>query len=171
VTFARHLGLTKEVVSALQIADARRRQDLEGVVQNKHAHVANIGNVQAVLRKAIELLNASSSEKTINWRKTGLNHATSLALFVPVPARLSDTELSWGEGISHCEAGYTIDIKTINTGQRVSSVLPAFLNPFLDAILLEGLGDRRLTIRRNDAIANKRPLFTKAQDSFSITRR
>lgn len=166
--FARYAGAPTDIVAALRMAEARRQADSGKVVALKYAKMAEIGSVHTVLEKAVDLLGESRTQKTLNRRMTRLNHASSLALFVLLPVRLSDTCLCWGRDIGWCEAGYTIDIDTKKTGEPVSGPLPAFLTPFVDALLLRGLDEAYLPAIRQAAIREQRPLLANRNEQAAF---
>jgi hypothetical protein len=91
---------------------------------------------------------------------TRLNQASSLALFVLVPVRLSDTCLVWGRDIGWGPEGYFVNFITNKTRAPMRRQLPAFLTPFLDALLLRGLDEAFLPAVREKAIGDQRPLLT-----------
>jgi hypothetical protein len=157
--FARYTSAPADLIEALRIALARREQDSDKVLALKHRKAAEIGAVRTVLEKAVEQLARSRTERTLTWRMTRLNHAASLALFVLLPVRLSDTCLVWGRDIVWDGTGYFVAFITNKTRAPVRRPLPAFLTPFLDALLLRGLDEAFLPAVRERAIREQRPLL------------
>jgi hypothetical protein len=90
---------------------------------------------------------------------TRLNHAASLALFVLLPVRLSDTCLVWGRDIVWDGTGYFVAFVTNKTRAPVRRRLPAFLTPVLDALLLRGLDEAFLPAVREKALREQRPML------------
>jgi hypothetical protein len=129
------------------------------VLALKHRKAAEIGPVRTVLEKAVEQLARSRTERTLTWRMTRLNQAASLALFVLLPVRLSDTCLVWGRDIIWDGTGYFVAFITNKTRAPVRRRLPAFLTPFLDALLLRGLDEAFLPAARERARKEQLPLL------------
>jgi hypothetical protein len=162
--FARYTSAPAELIEALRIALARREEDSDKVLALKHRKAAEIGAVRTVLDKAVEQLARSRTERTLTWRMTRLNHAASLALFVLLPVRLSDTCLVWGRDIVWNGTGYFVAFITNKTRAPVRRRLPAFLTPFLDALLLRGLDEVFLPAVRERAMREQRPLLAQRSE-------
>jgi hypothetical protein len=157
--FARYTSAPADLVEALGIALERRKLEKEKVLALKHRKAAEIGAVRTVLEKAVEQLARSRTERTLTWRMTRLNQAASLALFVLLPVRLSDTCLVWGRHIGWDGDSYFVNFITNKTRAPVRRQLPAFLTPFLDALLLRGLDEAFLPAVRERVIKDRRPLL------------
>ena len=162
--FARYTSAESDILEALGIALERRKLEKEKVLALKHRKAAEIGPVRTVLDKAVEQLARSRTERTLTRRMTRLNHASSLALFVLLPVRLSDTCLVWGRDIVWDGTGYFVAFITNKTRAPVRRRLPAFLTPFLDALLLRGLDDAFLPAVRDRAMREQRPLLTQRSE-------
>jgi hypothetical protein len=157
--YARYTSEPADLIEALRIALERRQQDSDKVLALKHGKAAEIGAVKTVLEKAVEQLARSRTERTVTWRMTRLNDAASLALFVLLPVRLSDTCLVWGKHIVWDGTGYFVAFITNKTRAPVRRRLPDFLTPVLDALLLRGLDEAFLPAVRERAIREQRPLL------------
>lgn len=121
--------------------------------------------------RAIDLLAASRSERSLELRVAKLNAAATLALFSLIPLRVKDTNLLWGVHVAHTGQRYRLDIRTSKCGTEFHGEVCDFVTPFLDALLLRGCDETYLGMKRQEALRSKQALFAHANGRHMSNRR
>jgi hypothetical protein len=88
-----------------------------------------------------------------------LNEAAILALWTPLPLRLGDSRLRWGEDVYWTSAGYRVAIDTHEAEVPLRGRLHPILTPFLDALVLNLMDPARLEPMRAVTLARELPLL------------
>ena len=133
----------------------KRKRD----IPKKFEKLDKIGSVSNILGRATDLLAASRKQRSLELRMAKLNAATALALFTLVPLRVADTNMLWGEQLTHTGVRYRLDLCTQKCGVEFHGEICDFVSPFLDALLLRGCDERFLSMKRNEALQKQLPLF------------
>lgn len=160
--FARVLRVSDEVLDNLRNIERDFNRKSEADVPKKFETLDKIGSVNNVLGRAVNLLSASRSQRSLELRMANLNAATAVALFALIPLRVADTNMKWGEHLTHTGGRYRMDLSTSKCGVEFHGEICDFVTPFLDALLLRGCDTIFLERKRNEALQAKKPVFAHA---------
>jgi hypothetical protein len=169
--FAEVLGLDRGIMADLRNIERDFFRKKQSDIPKKFARLDELGSVDGVLGRAINLLAASRSERSLELRVAKLNAAATLALFSLIPLRVKDTNLLWGVHVTHTGQRYRLDIRTSKCGTEFHGEVCDFVTPFLDALLLRGCDETYLGMKRQEALQSKQVLFAHANGRHMSNRR
>lgn len=169
--FAAVLGLDQGVMADLRNIERDFFYKKQSDIPKKFARLDELGSVDGVLGRAIDLLAASRSERSLELRVAKLNAAATLALFSLIPLRVKDTNLLWGADVTHTGQRYRLDVRTSKCGTEFHGEVCDFVTPFLDALLLRGSDETFLDMKRNEALQSRQALFAHANGRHMSNRR
>lgn len=177
---ARFVQSEKEVDEALREIVADYQRLANGSVKLKEGRFAQFASIDLLFDHAFILLDQGLAETHGTKRVTLLVDAAAIAFLTLIPLRNADTVLRWGEHISIDASGiddwvYRIDTSISKTCVDFGGKLHPILNPFLEALLLQGRHPAFLHRRLAEAIANREPVFPlsnrNARSSYGLSRR
>lgn len=166
-------GAIRELVSAY-------KQSAAGSNRLKDFRYANLASIDVLFDQAYILLHTGLTEWHKTKRTSLLVDAAAIAFLSLIPMRNADTVLRWGKHISIDTSAnddwvYRIDTSISKTCVDFGGKLHPILNPFLEALLLQGQHPAFLQQRLAIAIANQEPVFPlsndKARSSRNLSRR
>jgi hypothetical protein len=160
--FAKVLGVEQTVMEDLRSIQVDFFHKKQGDIPKKFNRLDEVGSVSNVLGRATDLLAASRTEQSLEFRVAKLNAAASLALFSLIPLRVRDTNLLWGIHVSYTGQRYRLDVRTSKCGTEFHGEICDFVTPFLDALLLRGCDETFLNLKRNEALRSGQALFAHA---------
>lgn len=169
--FAEVLGLDRGIMADLRNIEQDFFRKKQADIPKKFARLEELGSVDGVLGRAIDLLAASRKERSLELRVAKLNAAATLALFSLIPLRVKDTNLLWGVHVTHTGQRYWLDIRTSKCGTEFHGEVCDFVTPFLDALLLRGCDETYLGMKRQEALQSKQALFAHANGRHMSNRR
>jgi len=148
--------------------------------KRKEDKYARLPNLKDTFEIANWLLVSGSVEPHATKRNTMLTDAAALAFLSIIPLRNKNTVLRWGEHISILDRPidnwiYRIDTKITKTLVDFGGKIHPILNPFIEALLLQGQHEAFLPRLRCEAIARRAPVFPtttgQPRDAGSLSRR
>lgn len=157
--FGELLGLDPLLMAALRTHENRLRQQLDSVVPLKFGRLDKLPGLSATWGLAADLLGQSAVAARRQTRLRLLNEAVVVALWALLPLRLRDGQLLWGRDIRFDGACYRVDIETGKEEEPLRGALHRVLTPFLDALVLRGMGRAWLGELRHRAMEEELPLF------------
>lgn len=169
--FAAVLGLDQGGMADLRNIERDFFCKKQSDIPKKFARLDELGSIDGVLGRAVDLLAASRSERSLELRVAKLNAAATLALFSLIPLRVKDTNLLWGVHVTHTGQRYRLDIRTSKCGTEFHGEICDFVTPFLDALLLRGSDETYLGMKRQEALHSKQALFAHANGRHMSNRR
>ncbi|MDO6732450.1 hypothetical protein Q4577_20680 [Marinovum sp. 2_MG-2023] len=169
--FAAVLGLDGGVIADLRNIERDFFFKKQADIPKKFARLDELGSLEGVLGRAIDLLAASRSERSLELRVAKLNAAATIALFSLIPLRVKDTNLLWGVHVTHTGQRYRLDVRTSKCGTEFHGEICDFVTPFLDALLLRGCDETFLDKKRKVALHSKKVLFAHANGRHMSNRR
>lgn len=161
VKFVQPDPYIEEAISEL-VSDCRKAAN--GSVRLKEGRYAKLASIDVLFHQAYALLDAGQSEEHRTKRVALLVDAAAIAFLTLIPLRNADTVLRWGEDITIDAYGkddwvYRLDTSSSKTCVDFGSKLHPILNPFLEALLLQGQHPAFLQRRLAEAIASRQPVF------------
>lgn len=178
--FAKFVQPDADIVDAIREVTSEYRILGIGSTSLREGRFAKLGSIDVLFEHAYTLLDKGLSEKHSTKRVALLVDAAAIAFLTLIPLRNADSVLRWGEHLS-IDASYKDDwIYRIDTSISKTLVdfggkLHPILNPFLEALLLQGRHPAFLQRRLAEAIANSEPVFPlsngNARSSNNLSRR
>ncbi|SFD84982.1 hypothetical protein [Roseivivax sediminis] len=169
--FAQVLGLDRGIMADLRNVEQDFFRKKQADIPKKFARLDELGSVESVLGRAIDLLAASRNERSLELRVAKLNAAATMALFSLIPLRVKDTNLLWGVHVTHTGQRYRLDVRTSKCGTEFHGEICDFVTPFLDALLLRGCDVEFLGLKRKEALQSRQALFAHANGRHMSNRR
>ncbi|CUH99353.1 hypothetical protein [Leisingera aquaemixtae] len=136
--FAKHAGYPKEISDVLLETHWALKADAKEELREKEIKLARnpVGLVDFAIT-AHELLLRAPDENDIRNRRRDYTLAGAIALLCKLPIRAKDIRKGKiGEEFCRDSEGWSVDLKTSKTGQKIKGRLADCLTPYLDAVLL-----------------------------------
>ena len=161
---AKYVRPDPYIEEAIRKLVAHYRKLANGSNSSKEGRFANLASIDVLFEQAYDLLDKGLSETHSTNRVTLLVDAAAIGFLTLIPLRNADTVLRWGEHIAMDASGidewiYRIDTSISKTCVDFGGKLHPILNPFLEALLLQGRHPAFLQRRLAEAIANREPVF------------
>ncbi|MBC2835158.1 hypothetical protein [Paragemmobacter straminiformis] len=164
--FAKFINAPKVVCDKLRELTALHDANTSKEVKRKEVILHEVDvSARSVLSKAKELLAKSTQTTNLRSALTCRNEAYCLAVFTFLPLRLSDTRFRFGEELTWENGCWHLGLTTSKNGHDYSTRMNPDLNPFIDALALNGLSEAYLELARTEVVRDRRPvLITRSQD-------
>jgi hypothetical protein len=128
----------------------------------KEDRLAGLPDLAAVFELADDLLVQAASATHGTARATLYTDAGALAFLSLIPFRNQDTVVLWGKHLTYRDGRYHLRKDITKTGASFTGKLHRILDPFIDALLLQGRHPALLPQLREAAINAEAPLFPKS---------
>ena len=140
--FANHAGYDGQIVSALMQTHNAFKHEAKSDVRRKEVKLAAQPlDLVGIAETAHVLLHKAPTQDHIRVRRRDYILAASMALLTKLPLRKSDVQNARvGRELCRNSEGWTVSLNTSKTGADITRRLADELTPYLDAVLLMGVG-------------------------------
>ncbi len=144
--FANHAGYDGQIVSALMQTHNAFKHEAKSDVSRKEVKLAAQPlDLVSLAETAHALLQNAPIQDHIRARRRDYILAAAMALLTKLPLRAADIRAARvGHEFCRDSEGWTVSLNTSKTGSDVTGRLADELTPYLDAVLLMGVGSQHL---------------------------
>lgn len=156
--FAQYIAAPQEIRDELRrvtsLHDASKTAEIKR--KEKVLHKTDV-SARAVLAKARDLLAEATTTTNPRSAHSRRNEAFCLSFFTLLPIRLSDARLTFGEDLIWAGGSWNLCITTSKNGVDYAAKVHPHLEPYIEALILQGLDPVYLDQRREACLADRRP--------------
>ncbi|WP_157403990.1 hypothetical protein [Paracoccus sp. N5] len=157
--FARYLGAPDDVLAHLADRVRYHERRANGYTPLKEARVLALPSYKEIFGMAFDLLGDSDRTKNAKRAQFKRNAAVAITLFCPLPLRVADTVMRFGEHITWDGLGYRFNLILSKNKRPYTAPISPIFGFFIDQMILQGAGAEHLQDLRETCFRGRRHLF------------